>query len=187
MPIKSIPEKLIHKDKLEKESKEHKEKLEKENKEHKESKDHKDVKEHGKLEHKEIYKVEYIETLPVTTDPGGPVEANVAGASNAPATEEKAGTEPIYKAHVDKLYKVEVPEKQYTVEKFRPEKYVYEYYPQLPVTIPDPGPVEQRVAALEATVAQLTHFIPQELRPDLTKGALKQEPTAGDTKTEDKK
>jgi hypothetical protein len=36
-----------------------------------------------------------------------------------------------------------------------------------------PGdPVEQRVAALEATVTQLLHFIPADLRPDLSTGAL---------------
>jgi hypothetical protein len=49
-----------------------------------------------------------------------------------------------------------------------------------------PGdPVEQRLAALEAAVGQLAHFIPQELRPDLSKGALKQEP--GEAQEADKK
>jgi hypothetical protein len=38
------------------------------------------------------------------------------------------------------------------------------------------GPVEQRLAALEAAVTQLLHFIPENLRPDLSRGALKQEP-----------
>ena len=42
-----------------------------------------------------------------------------------------------------------------------------------------PGdPVEQRVAALEATLTQLLHFIPQELRPDLSTGALSAEKRA---------
>ena len=42
-----------------------------------------------------------------------------------------------------------------------------------------PGdPVEQRLAALEAAVAQLVHFIPADLRPDLSTGALAQEPKA---------
>jgi len=48
---------------------------------------------------------------------------------------------------------------------------------EIPGGSTDPGgPVEQRLAALEATVAQLQHFIPASLRPDLTQGALKQEP-----------
>lgn len=42
-----------------------------------------------------------------------------------------------------------------------------------------PGPVEDRLSALEATVAQLMHFIPENLRPDLSKGALRQEPDTG--------
>ena len=42
----------------------------------------------------------------------------------------------------------------------------------------DGDPYSQRLAALEATVAQLSHFIPAELRPDLSQGALKQEPEA---------
>jgi predicted nucleic acid-binding Zn-ribbon protein len=38
------------------------------------------------------------------------------------------------------------------------------------------GQIEQRIAALEDIVGRLAHFIPSESRPDLTKGALKQEP-----------
>jgi hypothetical protein len=41
----------------------------------------------------------------------------------------------------------------------------------------DPG-AAQRLSALEATVAQLLHFIPSDLRPDLAAGALAQEPDA---------
>jgi hypothetical protein len=44
---------------------------------------------------------------------------------------------------------------------------------------PPGGPVEQRLAALESAVTQLLHFIPENLRPDLSQGALKQEPDAG--------
>jgi len=36
--------------------------------------------------------------------------------------------------------------------------------------------VEERLAALEKAVGTLSHFITSELRPDLSKGALKQEP-----------
>jgi hypothetical protein len=48
------------------------------------------------------------------------------------------------------------------------------------VTLPSqPGqPLAGRVAALENTVAQLQHFIQTNLRPDLSKGALKREPDA---------
>ncbi len=41
------------------------------------------------------------------------------------------------------------------------------------------GGVEQRLAQLEATLGQLSHFIDPSLRPDLSKGALRQEPDAG--------
>ncbi len=40
------------------------------------------------------------------------------------------------------------------------------------------GPVEQRLAALEAAMTKLLHFIPENLRSDLTQGALKQEADA---------
>jgi hypothetical protein len=42
-------------------------------------------------------------------------------------------------------------------------------------TIPDPR-IEQRIAALENVVGRLVHFIPTKSRPDLSKGALQQEP-----------
>jgi len=37
------------------------------------------------------------------------------------------------------------------------------------------GAVEQRLAQLEQSVSALSHFIPAELRPDLTGSALNQE------------
>jgi hypothetical protein len=40
------------------------------------------------------------------------------------------------------------------------------------------GPVEERLAALEQTVASLSHFITEGQRPDLSRGALKAEPDA---------
>jgi hypothetical protein len=47
-----------------------------------------------------------------------------------------------------------------------------------------PGdPVEQRLAVLESALAQLIHFIPQELRPDLSTGALAEEKRAQAAKT----
>jgi hypothetical protein len=47
------------------------------------------------------------------------------------------------------------------------------------------GPVEgeginERLGRLEQTVGQLQHFITTNLRPDLSRGALKQEPDAGE-------
>jgi hypothetical protein len=42
-------------------------------------------------------------------------------------------------------------------------------------TAPDPQ-IERRIAALENVVGQLAHFIPPKSRPDLSRGALQQEP-----------
>jgi hypothetical protein len=44
----------------------------------------------------------------------------------------------------------------------------------------DPA-IAQRLAALEATMAQLLHFIPANMRPDLATGALAQESDADKT------
>ena len=53
-----------------------------------------------------------------------------------------------------------------------------EHFPQAATMASvDPG-TAQRLAALEATVAQLLHFISSDLRPDLAAGALAQEPDA---------
>src|SRR5215813_10674163 len=45
------------------------------------------------------------------------------------------------------------------------------------------GPVEQRLAMLEQSVASMQHFITLAQRPDLSRGALSGEPTAGATGT----
>jgi hypothetical protein len=42
-------------------------------------------------------------------------------------------------------------------------------------SIPDPA-LEQRIAALENVIGRLAHFIEGKARPDLSRGALKQEP-----------
>jgi Fic family protein len=48
----------------------------------------------------------------------------------------------------------------------------------------NPGnPVEQRVSALEQSVANMQHFITTGQRPDLSRGALSGEPAAGAPKT----
>ena len=78
-----------------------------------------------------------------------------------------------------KEHKLEI--KDHKLEKFeikehKPEKLEFEVVGPGPV---GPGdPIEQRIANLEATMTQLLHFIPENLRPDLSQGALKQEPDA---------
>ena len=84
--------------------------------------------------------------------------------------------------HKEKPEKVEHKEKIEVKEKL-------ELLENLPKTLApegpsDPGgPVEdplRRLSKLEQTVGELQHFITANLRPDLSKGALKQEPDAGD-------
>lgn len=72
--------------------------------------------------------------------------------------------------HKEKLEKIERLEKLDVLEK--PGK---DLEPEGPPGNPG-DPYEQRIRALEHTVGQLQHFITTNLRPDLTKGALKQEP-----------
>lgn len=146
-------------------------------------KDHKDVvKEHKEKEYKE-------KELFIGENPQEFMQAAVTQAQPAEAAAQpqaalkyfdkpfKEVDKPLYKElekiHKDKdiLEKIHIFDKVAKIEK----EYFPEYGQQLPQTDPG-GPVEQRLAALEAAVSQLSHFIPQELRPDLSKGALKQEP-----------
>jgi hypothetical protein len=80
-----------------------------------------------------------------------------------------------HKEKPEKFEHKEKPEKFEHKEKEFPEKFILE-------NGPDPtnngGPVEQRVAALEQSVASLHHFITSEQRPDLSRGALSSEPGA---------
>lgn len=79
----------------------------------------------------------------------------------------------------EKLEKVEIKEHKEFFKELKVEKLEYEHLIGYgPGYGPPGGPVEQRLAALEAAVTQLLHFIPENLRPDLTQGALKQEPDA---------
>ena len=78
------------------------------------------------------------------------------------------------------------------IEKYKPEniKPEVEKYkggiPTIPTPPSQPGPIEgpirgsneERIASLEATVTQLSHFIGSMLRPDLAESALKYEPEA---------
>jgi hypothetical protein len=84
--------------------------------------------------------------------------------------------------HKEKPEKLEHKEKIEIKEKLE----VIEHPPKTlaPEGPSDPGgPVEDplgRISKLERTVGELQHFITTNLRPDLSKGALKQEPDAGD-------
>jgi len=71
--------------------------------------------------------------------------------------------------HKDKDFKVEKLEKFEKHEKIEFKEF------EIPGTVGPGDPVEQRLAAMEATLANLVHFIPAELRPDLSSGALAQE------------
>ena len=142
-----------------------KEKYEKESKE-KHEKDFKE-KEAFKEIHKEIAKVEFVEYPQVQHAPEAVVTEQATDALTKNPEKylfhEKPVAEKFYhKIEFDKHY---VIDKQPTWE-----------YTAGPVAVAPGVPVEQRLAALEAAMAQLMHFIPQELRPDLSKGALKQEP-----------
>jgi len=79
--------------------------------------------------------------------------------------------------HKDHKFEVKefIKEHKLEVKEFKIEKLEFE---TMPGGIDPGGPVEQRLAQLEALVGQLLHFIPENLRPDLSQGALKQEPDA---------
>lgn len=147
-----------HKDKQEKEKneKEKHEKEQKEAKEHKEQKEHKDkLEKHEKQEKPEKEKHEKE------------LKDHKEAAKEKEAVKEKETIKP------EKEGKLEQKE----LEKIQPDgKELVET--QIPQQPGDPTN-EQRLAAVESALAQLTHFIPENLRPDLSKGALKQEPQAG--------
>jgi len=79
-----------------------------------------------------------------------------------------------------KEYKLEAKEAKPEFEKPFAEGYVPKAFeggpawPTEPVT-PIPGGLEDRIAALEAAIGELTTFISSELRPDLSTGALSHE------------
>jgi hypothetical protein len=141
----------------------------KDTKDHKEGKDVKDTKEHNKREHKEH--IETAQPLPF---------ADAAAGVASPGY--SVGQNPIQPKPYKELLKEFTKEildhkhiKEYTKEVTKElHKEIYEY--KLFEVPNDPGgPIEQRMQALEATVSQLSHFIPAALRPDLSQGALKQE------------
>jgi len=187
-----------HKDKQEKEKHE-KEKQEKDGKN--EAKDHadklkheKEVKDHKGILPKELSAKEVkdfslekqLETKPAENEAGmSPATAPEAAAASAHKSLEKFIEKPItdkVQKEKDKFEKSEKFEK-FEVKEF--DKVIYDVkYLEVPVIGPvGPGPVEgqaleERLSALESAVSQLVHFIPENLRPDLSKGALHQEPDA---------
>jgi hypothetical protein len=189
-----------HKDQKESKDKQEKEKHEKEKQEKEgknESKEHadklkleKEVRDHkGNLpkEHlpKETIKDTTLEKLPETkaaeSEAGAP-----AGTAPEEATAASFGAHKILeKVHVDKIQKekdkfekLEKNEK-FEIKEFDKVFHDVKYLETPPFGPVGPGPVEDRLSALEAAVSQLLHFIPENLRPDLSKGALRQEPDAG--------
>ncbi len=84
-----------------------------------------------------------------------------------------------HKEKLEKFEKIEHKEKIEKLERIEKpdvlEKGGKDLEPEGPPGNPG-DPWEQRIAALEQTVGQLQHFITTNLRPDLSKGALKQEP-----------
>ena len=135
-----------------KEFKDHKhEKLEKnENKEHKDAK-HEKLEKNEAKEHKDA-KNEKLE-------------------KNELKEHKDAKHEKLEKLEHKEIAKIENPEKPTGKEKDGKE--IVEG-PQGPG-----GPVEQRLALLEQSVASLQHFITSAQRPDLSRGALSSEPTTG--------
>ncbi len=155
----------------------HKHEKEKQEKEHKPEKEHKIENKEALLEkvHKD-FETQYTQQAPFSE------AAAVAGvqkfadksviADKLPHPETKLHKEVKFeiKEHkLEKFEKIEIKEHKFEIKEV---KWEYEGYGG----INDPGgPVEQRLAALEAAMTKLLHFIPENLRPDLTQGALRQE------------
>jgi len=83
--------------------------------------------------------------------------------------------------HKEKPEKFEHKEQKEKPEKFEHkeiEKFIVERFPS--ENLPSGDPVEQRLTALEQTVASMHHFITTGQRPDLSRGALANEPGTND-------
>jgi hypothetical protein len=128
---------------------------------------------------KEAVKEHLLEKLPeaqqtVHPDP----EAAAAMAYKTVASEAATLKIVDHKVHKDKS---EIFEKFHKHEKFEIKE--IEKFSEGPIG--PIGPVEDRLAALEASMAQLMHFIPENLRPDLSQGALKQETDVAEPQAEE--
>jgi hypothetical protein len=188
--------KEIHKDRLPKEKLEKLEKPEKPEKDNKDSKDQKEGKDHKeqkdqkdhKPERKELkeHKSEHKEQK----DQKDHKPEHKETKDQKPEQKELKDHKPEHKELKDqkpeqkeiKEYKIESKEGKSEFEKGIPEGNIpksFEGGPELPTQPPGttlPGGLEERIAQLEAAVGQLTAFISGELRPDLSGGALSQEP-----------
>lgn len=180
-----------HKDKPEKEHKEkdikeHKDKPEKEIKEI--IKDYKEVKEFKEIEKIQKDKDKDAETQQPT---GDPVEAFSLHKFHGKEHPEKVQKD-VDKIHKDKEFEtaIHAVSAQPVISKNHKdvlqEKHLFKEVKEIkdvkdtrewfgPAQVGPGDPVEQRLAVLESAFAQLMHFIPQELRPDLSTGALAQE------------
>jgi hypothetical protein len=189
------PEKTEKSEKLEKEHKDQKDnpdtKQQKDGKDQKDAPDtkHKHEKEKQEKEHKsekeglhdkvhKDYETQYVQASQpeaITAAGAQKFTDKAVIAEKLPQAETKLHKEiklEIKEQKFEKFEKFEIKEHKNEIKEI---KWEYEGYGG----INDPGgPVEQRVAALEAAVTKLLHFIPENLRPDLTQGALKQEPDA---------
>lgn len=194
LPKESLKDKeSLKSEKYEKQEKQEKqEKVEKEHKEQKDvhdikqypkekpEKEHKDKEKEKEKEHKLEAKENLLEKVPKTEGhevyPQAQLAATSAGVGAQKFPEKYSAFDKFQKeikAEIKEFKHEKLEIKEFKHEKF--EKFEYEGVVGFG---PPGGPVEQRVAALEATVTQLLHFIPENLRPDLSQGALKQEPDA---------
>ncbi len=112
-----------------------------------------------------------------------------AGASSCPAPGADCDYAPAVPKKIEfkehKEVKVEKNEiKEYKAEKtepwehkqYKPEFDIKELVAELPWWVHPGDPIEQHLVQIEASLEKLTHFIGAEMRPDLGRGALGQEP-----------
>jgi hypothetical protein len=169
----------------EKEKEKEKDKEKEKEKEHAKDKEVYKDKEIYKEDRKEYLKEDLLEHLPQSKPP------QTAAAQSAEATPAGLPKTIEHKQIVEKLiykeFKVEkneIKEHKDVKELDKPPFFEGKQLVDFPGYQGEGGdPYAQRLAALEATVAQLVHFIPAELRPDLSQGALKQEPDAASEPT----
>ena len=87
--------------------------------------------------------------------------------------------------HKEKPEKFEHKEKPEKFEHKEIEKLIKDHPEKLIFETNQPGnpgdPIEQRVAALEQSMAEMNHFITNQQRPDLSRGALANEPASKKT------
>lgn len=157
-----------------KERKEFKDKELKDIKELKEDKEFKESKEfEGPLQVEPLRQAATLESIPEA--PGAKIPEKIK-----PEKEGKDGIEKIKPEIEGQKIKPEKEWKEWKewkeIEKVKPEKEKSEKE-----IFEGPGEftVEERLERIESAVAQIAHFIQADLRPDLSQGALKQEPDAG--------